>query len=98
RLELRDEHDAVRILRTDDVADVDLADAGHTIDRRSQPRVAELYIRGFDERLVTLDSRLQLRDLRLLGVDQLRRGKAPAQQRRVASEIGLGILELGPIA
>src|SRR5258708_31843872 len=41
---------------------------------------------------------MQLRDLRLLGVGQLWRGEAPAQQRRVASEIGLGILELGLIA
>ena len=60
----------------DDVADVDLADAGHAVDRRSQSRVAELHLRGFDQRLVGLDRRLQLRDLRLLGLDQLRRRPA----------------------
>ena len=40
----------------------------------------------------------QLRHLRLLRVQQLRRGKALLLQRRVAVEIGLGVGELGLVA
>ena len=41
-----------------DVADVDLADAGHAGNGRSQARVAELDVGLVDLRLVGLDGRL----------------------------------------
>src|SRR5882757_7436326 len=69
RFDLRINDEPVGIRRMDDVPDVDLTDTDDAVDRRSQSRVAELHIRGFDERLVCLSSRLQLRDLRLLGVN-----------------------------
>ena len=75
-----------------------LTDAGDAVDRRRQLRVAELHICGVDERLIRLDGCLQLRDLRLLGIDQLWRGVAFARERYVAIEIGLGILQLGLVA
>ena len=82
----------------DDVADVDLPDAGHAIDRRGQPGIAELDLGLLDHRLVGLDRALQLRDLRLLRVGQLRRRKAFVLQLRIAAEIGHGIVELRLIA
>ena len=91
-------HEAVGVGRVDDVADVDLTDAGDAIDRRGQARVAELNVRGVDQRLIGFDGALQLRHLRLLGVQQLRRGPALLLQRRVAVEIGQRIRELGLIA
>src|SRR5271169_2335242 len=62
RFDLRDDNEPVGVRRMDDVANVDLPNADHSIYRRSQPCVAELHVRGFDERLVRLDGRLQLRD------------------------------------
>src|SRR2546428_3307233 len=81
-----------------DVADVDLPYAGDSIDRRGELRVTELGLRPFDRRLVGLDGRLQLTDLRLLGLKQLRSGPALIAQRRIALEIGFGVRELGLIA
>src|ERR1700730_7761656 len=98
RLDLRGDDKPVWVRRVDDVANVDLTNAGHSIDRRGQPGVAELYLRGFNERLVRLDGVLQLHHLRLLGVDQLWRGITFVPQLGVASEIGLRIRELGLIA
>jgi len=57
-----------------------------------------LHLRGVNQRLVGLDSRLQLPHLRLLGLDQLWRGPALVPQLAIASEIGLGIDKLGLIA
>ena len=82
----------------DDVADVDLAHAGDARDRRRQPRIAKLDVGLFDQRLVGLDGILQLRHLRLLGVEQLRRCISFALQLGVAIEIGQRIGELGLIA
>src|SRR5262245_19134546 len=81
-----------------DVADVDLPNADNAIDRRGQPGVAELHLRGFDERLVRLDGALQLRHLRLLSVEQLRRGPALVCELRIAIEIVLCVGELRLIA
>ena len=90
RIELRDDDEAVGRRRADDVADVDLANADHAVDRRGQPGVAELHLGRFDQRLVGLDRGLQLADLRLLGLDQLRRGPALVAELAVAREIGAG--------
>src|SRR5262249_28968821 len=49
-------------------------------------------------RLVGLDCGIELRDLRGLGLDQLRSGPAFIAQCRVAFEIGLRVRELGLIA
>ena len=98
RLDLRGDHEPVGIGRMDDVADIDLTDADDAVDRRSQPRVAELNVGGIDERLIGFDGVLQLRHLRLLGVQQLRRGIARLRQRGVAVEIGQRIRQLRLIA
>ena len=83
----------------DDVADVDLTHAGDAVDRRGQAGIAELDLRRFDERLVGFDGILQLRHLRLLGVDQLRGGPAfGSASCGVAIEIGQGVRKLGLIA
>jgi hypothetical protein len=82
----------------DDVADIDLTNADHAIDRRRQARVAELHLRSFNQCIIGLDGRLQLPHLRLLGLDQLWSGPALVPQCGVTSEIGLGILELRLIA
>ena len=82
----------------DDVADIDLAHAGDAIDRRGQAGVAELDIGRFDQRLVGFDGALQLRHLRRLRLDQLRRGPTLLAELGVAVEIGLGVCELGLIA
>src|ERR1019366_729673 len=76
RLDLRDDHEPVGVCRMDDVPPVDLTDAGDTINRRRQSRVAKLHVRGVDERRIRFDSVLQLRHLCLLGVNQLRCGIA----------------------
>ena len=87
-----------RICRADDVAHVDVTNAGHSIDRRRQAREAELHLRGVSQRLVSLNGVLQLRDLRLLGLDQLWSRPAFVPQVRVAIEIGLGVHKLRLIA
>ena len=58
RLELRDHDQAIRVGRMNDVADVDLPYAGHSVDGRGELRVAQLRLRPFDRRLVGLDCRL----------------------------------------
>jgi len=81
----------------DDVAHVDLSDAGDAIDRRGQPRVAELDVGSFDQRLVRFDRALQLRNLCRLSLDQLRRCPAFLTELAVTIKIGLGILELSRV-
>jgi hypothetical protein len=54
-------------------------------------------VRG-DQRLVRLDGGLELRHLRFLRIEELRRRKAFLLKRRVAVEIGLGVRELGLVA
>ena len=98
RLDLRDDDEAVDVGWMNDIAHVDLTDAGDAIERRRQTRVAELYVGSVDERLIGLDGILQLRDLRFLGVEKLRRSPALLLERRVAIEIGERICELGLIA
>src|SRR5437899_11939667 len=76
RMQLRDDDEAVGIRRADDVADVDLTNADHAIDGRRQARVAQLYLRGINQRLIGLDSGLQLAHLRLLRLESLPSGPA----------------------
>src|SRR6202035_5368528 len=52
RLDLRDDYQAVRVCRVDDIAEVDLSNACHSVDRRRQPGVAQLHVRRFDKGLV----------------------------------------------
>src|SRR6202035_3941709 len=94
RLDLRGDYKAVGVGRMDDVAYVDLTDADDAVYRRRQTRVAELNVGGIDERRLGFDGVLQLRHLRLLGVEQLRRGVARLGERGVAVEIGLRIGQL----
>src|SRR6516225_1112465 len=98
RFDLRGYDEAVRIGWMNDIADVDLSYAGHSVDRRGELRIAELRLRPFDRRLVGLDGRLQLLDLRLLGLDQLRSGPALITQRAIPFEIGLRVRQLSLIA
>ena len=60
-------------------------------------RITKLYIRRFDERFVAFDRALQLRHLRLLGLDQLWRCIALISQFGIAIEISLGVRKLGLI-
>src|SRR5262249_20376926 len=63
RIELRDDAKAVGRRRADDVADIDLANADHTIDRRGQSCEAKLHFCSVDQSLVSLDRGLQLSHL-----------------------------------
>ncbi len=74
RLDLCDHDETVGIRRMNDVADVDLPDACYSRDGRGQAGVAQLNFCLIDQRLVRLDGGLQLVDLGLLRLDQLRRG------------------------
>ena len=99
RLDLRDDDEAVRGRWADDVADVDLTNAGDAVDRRRQARVAELHLGGVDQRLVGLDRRLQLRRLAPSGSRPAAASPSPCSPKcGVALEIGLGIGELRLIA
>src|SRR3984893_15384072 len=98
RLDLSSDDEPIRVRGVNDIAYVDLTNADKSIDRRRQPGIAELHFRRLDERLVRLDGALQLRDLRLLGLDQLWSGPAFVPQLGVANEIGLGIHALCLIA
>src|SRR5262249_3619523 len=80
-----------------DVADVDLSYAGDSVDGRGELRIAELRLRPLDHRLVGFDRSLQLRDLRGLGLDQLRSRPPLIPQGCIAFEIGLRVGELGLI-
>src|SRR6478672_10546197 len=55
RLDLGDVDQAVYVGRVDDIADIDLSDAGHAVDRRGEISVAEIHPRAFDDRLVGLN-------------------------------------------
>src|SRR6202161_2187913 len=82
----------------DDVAFVDLSDAGDPVDRGGQPGVAQIDLRVLDNRLIAFHRSLKLSDLGLLGIDELTGRKAFCLQRHIATEIGLGIVKLGLIA
>jgi hypothetical protein len=98
RLELRHHDQAVGIGRMNDVADIELLDSGHAVDRGGDARVAELHLCALDDGLVRLDGGSELIHLGLLRVDQLRRGEALRQERQVALKIGLCVGELRLIA
>src|SRR6185295_14226808 len=98
RLDLRDYDHATGARWGDDIAHVDLADASDAIDRRSQARIAELQLGRVDDRLVCLNGVLQLRHLRLLGVEQLLRRNSLLIQGQITIEIGERIGELRLIA
>src|ERR1700730_15352037 len=86
RLDLSDDDEPIRVRGGNDIAYVDLTNADDAIDRRRQPRVAELHLRRFDERLVRFDGALQLRYLRALSVYLKGRGRAILEQRGKAGE------------
>ena len=73
RLDLGDIDQAVDVRRVNDIADIDLSDAGHAIDRRGEISVAEIHPRAFDDRLVGLNRGDELINNRLLRVGELRR-------------------------
>src|ERR1700730_295186 len=98
RLDLSSDDEPIRVRGVNDIAYVDLTNADHSIDRRRQPGVAELHLRGFDERLVRFYGALQLRYLRVLSLYQLRRRPAFISEVGVTSKISLGVHELGLIA
>ena len=71
RFDLGDVDQAVHVGRMDDIADIDLSDAGHAIDRRGQIGVAEIHPRAFDDRLIGLNDGNELVNNRLLRVGEL---------------------------
>src|SRR5258705_2703422 len=81
-----------------DVADVDLSYAGDSVDGRGELRIAKLRLRPLDRRLVGLDCGIELRDLRGLGLHQVRSSPALIAQSRRACEIGLRVRQLSLIA
>ena len=98
RLDLGDDDETVGVGRMNDVADVDLADAGDAGNGRGQARIAELDVGLVDLRLVGLHGGLELRHLRRLRLDQLRGRIALVAELGVAGEIGFGIGELRLVA
>ena len=69
RLDLGEHRERIGIGGVDDVADIDLAEADHAVDRRRDGRVIELGLRRLDGGLIGVDGRLCLIDLGLLGVE-----------------------------
>ena len=84
--------------RMDNVADVDLANAGDAIDRRRQLGVAQIRPRLLDDAFIGLHHGLKLGQLGLRGVDELAACPTVLVERKVSVEIGLGIVDLGLIA
>ena len=95
RMQLGDHHQAGAIRRMDDIAGIDLADAGAPVDRRADRGVAQVGTRGFDQRVVLLHQRLVLRHLRLGRVGLLGGGVFVRHKLLVAGVIGLRIGQQG---
>ncbi len=91
-----DEADGVR--RMDDVAGIDETDPGASVERGADRRVVEIDPGIVDLRLVGGDRRLELTDLRLLGVDALPAGEVAPREVEIAAEIGPRIGELRLVA
>jgi hypothetical protein len=89
RLRLSDRDQAVGVVAVDHVADIDEPHAEPARDRRADVGVAEVELGGFDQGLVGLGRRLQLRDLRLLLVIALPGLIAGGHQLGIAGEVGL---------
>ncbi len=80
RLDLRQDRERIDVVGVNDVADVDLAETDHAVDRRRNGGVIELSTRRLDGGLVGIDRGLCLVDLGLLGVDVLLRLGVPDDQ------------------
>ena len=81
-----------------DVARVDLTNAGDAVDRRLDVRVIEIEARGLDRRSVGARGGVELVDQCLLVVDLLLRDEIALPQLRVAVEIQLVVLHLRLVA
>jgi hypothetical protein len=93
RLQLRDHHQAVGVARSHDVAGIDQAQAGAAADRRSDARVGELQLRVLDLAAVDAHRALVLADEGELGVDLLLGDRVLLEQRLVALQVELRVLE-----
>jgi hypothetical protein len=89
---------AVHVGRVDDIADIDLSDAGDAIDRRGEIGVAEIDLRAFDDRLVGLNRGDELINNCLLRVGELLRDRFLLGEVGVTIEVDLGILQVRLVA
>ena len=89
RLHLRQNHDAGRVAWLDQVADLDLQDAGHAIEGRPQRRIVQLRLVAFDHSLIGLHGGRILGNQKLLVGDLLDRDRVLSAKRLKAREIGL---------
>jgi hypothetical protein len=82
----------------DDIADIDLSDAGHTINRRGEIGVAEIHPRAFNDRLVGLNDGNDLVNNCLLRVGGLLRDGFLLGEIGVTIVVDLGILQVRLVA
>jgi hypothetical protein len=94
RPDLRQRHDSGPAAGAHEIADIDIADAGTPVDRRSDDRVAQRLGRAVDLGLVDPDLCHHLLDGCLLRLDLLAARCIGLQQRRIAREIALLVGEL----
>ena len=93
-LDLRKHGERTDVGGVDDVADVELAEADHAVDRRRDGCIIELRLRRLDRRLVGIDAGLGDIDLGLLRVDVLLRFVALDRQGLKARQVFLHVDEL----
>ncbi len=92
-LDRRQHRERIDVGGVDDVAEIDLAEADHAVDRRGDGGVIELRLRRFDRRLVGIDHRFCLVDFGLLRVDVLLGLEIPLHQGLEARQILFGVDE-----
>ena len=95
RLNLRDRDDPGRVGGVDEVADIDVADAGPAGDGRGDVGIAQRRLRAVDQRLVDLHLRHVLRDDGDLGIGLLLGAGLLRGEQLVAREITPGVQEGG---
>ena len=94
RLDLREHRERIDVIGVDDVADIDLTEADHAVDRRRNGGVIELGLRRLDGGLIGVDRRLCRVDFGLLGIDVLQRLGVPQHQRLEPRQVLLGVDQL----
>ena len=94
RLDLRDRDQSVGVRCVHHIAGVHLPQADPAADRRGDTRVRELQPGVVDGALIGRDRALKLANQRLLGVDLLLGNRVLGEQRSIALEIDLRVLQL----
>ena len=94
RLDLREHRERIDVIGVDDVADIDLTEADHAVDRRRNGGVIELGFCRLDGGLIGVDRRFCRVDFGLLGIDVLQRLGVPQHQRLEPRQVLLGVDQL----